>query len=733
MKNHVQNRAAVIAAIERGELHDAIGRLRTLAPAGDWNIVSGIDRAEQDYRLMLRYAFSAVADPERDRLYGELTARLRTLLDMIVRKSLAGDSPELYFSTLRYELMQPADTVQALIGRYRQLAGRSSLFNMATSAGHSQAAGADTARVDMERMERRIFNRVWVTFPLSSDDAAAITGVMSDQTFPLSMKSALTGALMLGSLEYFDEPALTRLLVAASGAGGGADGDVLRLRATVAALMLMGVHSRRHLSARVTSRLESLRDAGDWSATVRTVWLQYIRSLDTEAISRKMRDEFIPEMMKLRDKFPKNLADDPEALISIEENPEWEELLASSGLTDRLKELTEMQSDGADLFHGTFSALKSFAFFNDIAHWFIPFDTERTEVAAALGHDTAIGEMLGVAPFMCDSDKYSLVFSLSQVPDSQKRMMRQQLEGHSVHMAEIRNAELLPADKRRENMVNKFVQDLYRFFSLFRRKSEFVNPFVSDFNLPEVAALAPDMKDDAMLRAVGELYFRHRHYRNALSIFERIDAPGDATLYQKIGFALQKLGFYERAIAAYEKAELLAPDSLWTLRRIASLLRQTGETRRALDYYRRIETACPDDPAVALSIGHCYLDMKEYHEALHSYYKAEFMDEKSPKPLRPIAWCAFLMRDFDTSRAYYTRLLASAGPEPQDYLNMGHLCLVTGNSAEALANYKLFVAGRPISVLADALAKDRPQLEAAGIDTGLIPLIIDSILYEQQQ
>ena len=60
--------------------------------------------------------------------------------------------------------------ITALIGRYRQLAGRSSLFNMATSAGHSQAAGADTARVDMERMERRIFNRVWVTFPLYARD-----------------------------------------------------------------------------------------------------------------------------------------------------------------------------------------------------------------------------------------------------------------------------------------------------------------------------------------------------------------------------------------------------------------------------------------------------------------------------------------------------------------------------------------------------------------------------------
>ncbi|WP_289227295.1 tetratricopeptide repeat protein [Parabacteroides goldsteinii] len=707
--NKAYNR--IIGSLDSKELKNAFDSIQALISGSrEISFQDKLNELQDTYKYMLRYRIEGAKDPMQEQIYNKIQTSSYELADRIKHKAMAVESPLAFYSRRRSLQVQPNVTFENL---HLQLSKHYATGN----------------RAEYDAMLIVLFNKIWVSDPFTVEDAAVIKNILFDNELPFTAGCQIVSSLTLGLQAAFD-PEKMMLLFDAANHGN----EEIKVRALISILLTLYTYRKRTaLYPQIINRLDALSEVPGFTKAIRTITLRFILARETEKITRKLQNEIIPEMMKLRDKFPKNLADDPEALISIEENPEWEELLASSGLTDRLKELTEMQSDGADLFHGTFSALKSFAFFNDIAHWFIPFDTERTEVAAALGHDTAIGEMLGVAPFMCDSDKYSLVFSLSQVPDSQKRMMRQQLEGHSVHMAEIRNAELLPADKRRENMVNKFVQDLYRFFSLFRRKSEFVNPFVSDFNLPEVAALAPDMKDDAMLRAVGELYFRHRHYRNALSIFERIDAPGDATLYQKIGFALQKLGFYERAIAAYEKAELLAPDSLWTLRRIASLLRQTGETRRALDYYRRIETACPDDPAVALSIGHCYLDMKEYHEALHSYYKAEFMDEKSPKPLRPIAWCAFLMRDFDTSRAYYTRLLASAGPEPQDYLNMGHLCLVTGNSAEALANYKLFVAGRPISVLADALAKDRPQLEAAGIDTGLIPLIIDSILYEQQQ
>ena len=44
----------------------------------------------------------------------------------------------------------------------------------------------------------------------------------------------------------------------------------------------------------------------------------------------------------------------------LENNPEWEEMLEKNGLADKMRELTEMQSEGADLMMVTFSNLKGF-------------------------------------------------------------------------------------------------------------------------------------------------------------------------------------------------------------------------------------------------------------------------------------------------------------------------------------------------------------------------------------
>ena len=718
-------------ALQNSRISEAFSELTSMAEAtsAPWAIKNEIARLQEGFGFLREYAVSGVEDPSRDDILAEIKAGIITQTEAIVRLSMIEESPKIYFSNLRYERLQSDSSIPGLIGEFTAF---NSALSMMTFT--SPSAKSDNLKMEKNRqmdMARRIFNVIWTAFPLKPDDATAIRSVLSEETIRSEFRELFLSAVMLGAFEFYDE----RRIVLLAETYLTATGD-LELRALVGLVLSLWMQRESLSGKSLKNVMDSVREKKGWADDLKMIFLNLVRTRDTDRITRTMNEEVIPGMMKLRPeifrKFSgKDLSDefDPEEM-----NPEWESLLEKSGMADKLKALNDLQSEGGDVMHSTFAALKGFPFFHQVPNWFLPFFTEQTDVADVLAESADdLGELIAMMPMICDNDKYSLVMSMSQMPSANRRMMVEQFKMQNINLSELRNSLLNPEIASRSNRANDIIHDFYRFFTLFRRKSEFVNPFVSDFNLPEVAALAPDMKDDAMLRAVGELYFRHRHYRNALSIFERIDAPGDATLYQKIGFALQKLGFYERAIAAYEKAELLAPDSLWTLRRIASLLRQTGETRRALDYYRRIETACPDDPAVALSIGHCYLDMKEYHEALHSYYKAEFMDEKSPKPLRPIAWCAFLMRDFDTSRAYYTRLLASAGPEPQDYLNMGHLCLVTGNSAEALANYKLFVAGRPISVLADALAKDRPQLEAAGIDTGLIPLIIDSILYEQQQ
>lgn len=69
--------------------------------------------------------------------------------------------------------------------------------------------------------------------------------------------------------------------------------------------------------------------------------------------------------------------------MDMEENPEWQDFLESSGIADRMKELSEIQEEGGDVLMGTFSQLKSFPFFYSPANWFRPFHADNSVVAQA--------------------------------------------------------------------------------------------------------------------------------------------------------------------------------------------------------------------------------------------------------------------------------------------------------------------------------------------------------------
>lgn len=137
----------------------------------------------------------------------------------------------------------------------------------------------------------------------------------------------------------------------------------------------------------------------------------------------------------------------------------------------------------------------------------------------------------------------------------------------------------------------------------------------------------------------------------------------------------------------------------------------------------------PESQQIALQTGHCYLELNELREALHYYYKAEMLDEKSTKPLRPIAWSAFLNRDYATSERYYARIMSELTPEPADYLNVGHLALAKGEIRKALDYYSQYSADP--EMIARALNDDRPLLERAGIDTSILPLLLDTLRYKK--
>ena len=82
--------------------------------------------------------------------------------------------------------------------------------------------------------------------------------------------------------------------------------------------------------------------------------------------------------------------------------------MKESGIDNKIKEISELQLEGADVLMGTFANLKSFPFFNKMSNWFIPFYNDNSNIATVF-EDQETGDtfknMFETSRFMCNSDK----------------------------------------------------------------------------------------------------------------------------------------------------------------------------------------------------------------------------------------------------------------------------------------------------------------------------------------
>ena len=731
MKNNIlTQKSRVIEFLEQKRLRDAFVELKHMSQSAmAWEISDEISRLEDSYKLMLNYATQGVDDPSRSVLYNNIVNDVRLLLDRVARQRLAVEEPTLYFNTLRCVQLRQNESIASLLDEYYKISDKASIYNMIVSDElNSQSQDSFEAK---ERLEQQIFNRIWVTFPFKNIDEETLISLFNSNNVSQHFQELIVSALLMGLIEYYDPRKLKILLVAYK-----SDYQEVSVKALVAILLTMYMYSNRINDEKLLNHIAAIKEDDKWNSDVKTAYIELVRTRDTERISKKMQDELIPEMLKLRPDIYKKI-NDSTAMIdmsSIEENPEWEEMLQKSGITDKIKELSQLQEEGSDVFMSTFSHLKTFPFFSEISNWFMPFSLDHSLVKRTLGSDVSvIGDIIDNAPFLCNSDKYSFLLSLGSIPQHQRQLMLSQFEQQREAISGAGMSMMsLTQPGQRKNLINKYLQDLYRFFKLYRRKGEFFDLFAQQINLVNIPMLSDDLDDVDTLMLVAEFYFRRKYYSEALDVYKSISekVPPSAQIFQKIGYCYHQLGNIKSALTYYEQAELLNAESLWTLRRIAACYRSLNNPKMALSYYERIAKEKSDDLNVAMNIGHCYLELGEYNEAIKNYYKVEFLDEKSTRAWRPLAWCLLLSGDYDQSRAYYDRIF-SDNPTMEDYLNMGHLALVKRDISLAIDYYKRSIDNdcSKIDTLINSLNKDESYLIKIGVDVSLIPFIIDALLY----
>lgn len=638
-----------------------------------------IDKIRESYLLMSRYALDGMADPSRPQLFSSLVDSILSLAEYIDRQSRINEAPTLYFNTLRFINLQRTDTLSSLVAEYRHINDKLSLSVLAENVDKAQRE----LTLKAENLEKRIFNFVWTSHPLTVDDQTLIQSVIMDPALPSHFKSLVISAVMMGLMEYYDERRMRILMDSYESEDSG-----VSIRALCGILLGFWRHSSRNLSQKLQNRFDALTELPIWKSDVSMMQLQFIRARSTERIIKKMDEEVIPEMMKLRpelEKLKNNVSD----IESLEANPEWEEIIEKSGVADKLRELQEIQEDGGDVLMGTFSKLKTFPFFNEMPNWFLPFHTNHSMITTSANPNIGIFfDMMAASPFFCDSDKYSMFLSLSQIPEQQLKIMSEQIKAHSDQMMEANLNSINAGNKNRKDLANKYIQNIYRFFKLFRRKGEFIDPFESSLNLIDHPLLWKSFDDVETLELLGEFYFKHKYFNDAYEIFKKLSdmMPPSAELFQKLGYCKQTQGDDEEALEWYEKSELLDSKSRWTIQSMATCHRHLRNWDKALKYYRQLEGNEPDNLKIANNIALCLLSMRKHEEALNYLFKVEFLSGINQKLARRIVRSSIMVGDYERARKY-SGIVLTDKPNPNDYLNAGHIELLTGNYNQAVEMY----------------------------------------------
>lgn len=720
----------IVHLLNKRRLAEAFERMDMLTQdTSDWELKSKVEELRTSYNYMLQYMKQGVADPERNRLYQQILTKAYSLSNQIRIANLTPISTSYFFAKKRFYKLIPTQsysTFQLELESYTEDLAVADLLRQ-TDSKQSQI---DEIRKRHESVLVELFYTIWLSDIWSEQEEQEAKSLVQSLLIQVQDISLLISALTLSLMNSFDIRKLMLLFDAYQHPS-----KEISQRAIVGLLLVIFQYDEQlSLYPAINARIKLLNEDSNFTTDLSCIQIQLLRCRETEKIDRKMREEILPELIKnpklSNNQFESDTLDDENGVN--DKNPDWEEWMDKSGLSDKLKEMSELQMEGADVYMSTFSQLKTFPFFREMANWFYPFDKQHSEIIKTFtNHSVEKDIYLKIvlqSGFFCDSDKYSFFFTMMQVPESQREMMIQQFTAQNDALSEEKNYDkFIEYSKQPSNISNQYIHDLYRFFKLFPRRHEFNDPFTKSLNFQNCKTLKETLSNNEHQLALADYFFHKNYLQESWLIYkEIIKTKGDnAEIYQKMGYCMQKNKDYDKAIEAYLQADLIKPDNVWTNRHLAICYKQINQFSKALEYYKKVEAVQNNNITVLIQIGYCLIELNKHEEALNYFFKIEYLDNESPKAWRALAWCSFVTGKHEQAMKYYD-LLLDKETQVQDYMNAGHTAWSLGNVAKAVEMYATSLAmSENTDAFMSLFNKDKEDLLAQGIRQEDIPLMMD--------
>jgi Flp pilus assembly protein TadD len=691
---------------------------------------------QMTYMNILKYTVEGINDPERQKIYLKLIQNILKLNDRIKQDILAHNSGWYTYSVRAREQQEERYRGGNIIQSVDDLVFKSRLDDLLASAEIEQQGSGSEATAETERLSGIIFNHLWLTDYYGEAEESLMDLLVRSGRFEWHDLASFVSAITLSSLRIWDT-AKIRLLAKLT-----ADNTPHVAERAITGLIfsLYYYDDRLSLYPDVIKMVKKLASGSSFRERGRMVVLQAVRSRDTEKLSRRMNEEILPKVVKLKPRIEEKL--DLDRILSEDteegQNPDWSDMFSGSEeMFKTMEELTNLQMEGSDVYMSAFAGLKRFDFFRELRNWFIPFFPDHVAVDSIFRDEilgpgiNELAEALYKTPFICNSDKFSLILNMKYLPADQKSLMlkvfRMELEG--LEQMKYDNELTDPAAVFRTT-VTQYIHDLYRFYKLSDFKNEFDDLFTSRLDIYNSFFYREACGSVADDRSLADYFFSKEYYDDALSLYLTLikSVTDDAELYEKTGYCYQMAGKYDKALEKYSMATLIEPKT-WTLRKTGLCLRKLGRPQEALEVYLRVLQSEPDDLGTILMTAHCCLDTNKYDEALKHYFRVEYESPGNVKVLRPIAWCYLMTGKFREAEKYFERL-AGSGLTPYDKINMGHLALCQGQMQKAATLYMSAVEGGEMTTEAfvNTFNDDIPVLTGHGVSPEDLPIVLDYVL-----
>ena len=719
--------------LDAGRVKEALVQLQAIGTHSNrWDIMNRIETAQTAYGYMLQYAKEGMDDPNRQAFYRKTLRSAYELTDEMNIALMAKKTSTVYYDCIRTFALQPAKT-------YPQLQTLLESFTEDLATAPMLYPNEERRQAEIEKMDRthesalkEIFNKIWVTPFWSEKEAAEMNDILQSPLVSHNDLAVIVSAATLSLLRVFD-PCKFRFLADAYDY----ENPHVSQRAIIGIVIILCKHPRRiYLYPEIIARLSLLSETGSFRHDLKTIQMQLLITRETSQLNKRMREEIIPEMMKNPwFTHPKFRFDETEEAEDL--NPEWEKWMDQNGITEKLQEMGELQLSGADVYIGSFAQLKNYPFFHHMHHWFYPFDI-NLPILASLKKESeqrsfTMTKIIADSSYFCNSDKYSFCMAMLGIPEALKELNYRQME-------EQANAEGCDKEKLEtfhskateiKDISRHYIQDLYRFFKLWRNHKEEEDIFLWKFDLWQNPLLGDVLQQDETIKELADYLLQKQYLEEAHSLYQKlIDKQIHlAEVYQKNGYILQKQKQYEKAIGQYKQADILLPDNLWTNKHLAQCYKLNGNLEKALEYYRKVESVQPDNLNIVLQIGQCLARMENYTDALAYFYKVEYLEKNPDNARRAIAWCSFVSGKHEEADKYYRMLTESAGAKAQDWMNAAHVHFVNRRIPLAIEHYrKAQETENRHSDFIDKFNKDRNALLSQGLSEEDLSIMLDLLV-----